>query len=77
MTTNEVVAGCVKAPETPVIVIVDVPVGVPGLAAIVIVLVPEPDTVVGLKVAFAPEGNPLADRLTVPEKPPEAVIVTR
>jgi hypothetical protein len=52
-------------------------VGVPGLAAIVIVLVPEPVTVAGLKPAVVPTGSPVAERLTTPEKPPVAVTVTK
>jgi hypothetical protein len=42
-------------------------------AATVSVLVPEPATELGEKDAVAPEGNPLAERLTVPAKPPSAV----
>ena len=61
----------------PVTVIVAVPVGVPGLAEIVRVLVPEPVTVTGLKLAEAPVGKPLAERPTAPENPPVPVIVTK
>ena len=36
---------------------------------------PEPVTDVGLKLALAPAGNPLALRLTTPENPPDPVTV--
>lgn len=36
---------------------------------------PEPVTDVGLKVALAPAGNPLALKLTLPENPPDPVTV--
>jgi hypothetical protein len=43
---------------------------------IVNVEVPEPVTEVGLKLAVAPDGKPLALKVTVPEKPFEGVTVT-
>ena len=36
---------------------------------------PEPVTVVGLKLAPAPVGNPLALQVTTPVNPPDAVAV--
>jgi hypothetical protein len=44
----------------------------------VTVIVEEPDevTVVGLKLADAPAGKPLALKVTEPLKPPEGVTVT-
>ena len=38
--------------------------------------VPEPETDCGLNDADAPEGTPLAERFTVPEKPPMELIET-
>ena len=49
----------------PVTVTLEVPDGVVDDVVIVIVVVPEPVTVVGLKDAEAPEGNPVAVKLTV------------
>ena len=62
-------------PLAPVIVIGYVPVGV--VALVVTVMVDEPDVVtdVGLKLALAPAGNPLALKVTVPVKPPDGVTV--
>jgi hypothetical protein len=37
---------------------------------------PEPVTAVGLKLAVAPEGNPLTLKLTVPVKPPVGATLT-
>ena len=53
----------------------NVPVGV--VLLVVTVIVEEPDVVtdVGLKLALAPDGNPLALKLTVPVKPPDGVTV--
>jgi hypothetical protein len=39
------------------------------------VLLPAPPIEVGLNVALAPEGSPLALKLTVPVKPPDAATV--
>jgi hypothetical protein len=53
-----------------------VPVGVVELVETFIVLVPEPPVIgLVLKVADAPEGSPLALRVTLPVKPPEGVTV--
>jgi hypothetical protein len=40
------------------------------------VVVPCPETEVGVNEALAPEGKPLTEKLTVLEKPFEGVIVT-
>ncbi|MBI4909095.1 MAG: hypothetical protein HY820_36075 [Acidobacteria bacterium] len=66
----------VSAPLVPVIVTVDVPVGVPPLAAIVIAVEPDPVIVAGLKLAVAPVGKPDAEKLTTPANPPWGVTVT-
>jgi len=55
---------------------VDVAAGVVVLVVTVIVDVPLVVTVVGLKLAEAPEGNPLALNVTVPVNPLSAPIVT-
>jgi hypothetical protein len=57
------------------IVIVEVPAGLPAVV-IVSVEVPEPVTEGGLKEAVAPEGNPLAVKLTAPVKPFSAPTLT-
>jgi hypothetical protein len=54
---------------------VELPTGVLPLVVTVMVDDPEPVTVVGLKLAVAPVGSPLALKLTVPLKPPDGVIV--
>lgn len=58
---------CVKLPDTPVMVTVDVPVVAVALAVNVSVL----DEVVGfgLNAAVTPLGNPVALKVTLPEKP--------
>ena len=60
----------------PVTVRVDVAAGVVVLVVTVIVEVPLVVTVVGLKLAAAPVGNPLAVRVTVPVNPFIAPMVT-
>ena len=66
-TVREIVVVCVVVPEVPVIVTVDVPVVAVTLAVRVRTLV----EVVGLvpNVAVTPEGNPDAERLTLPVNP--------
>jgi hypothetical protein len=59
----------------PVTVTLEVPEGVVDEVVIVIVVVPEPVTVVGLKEAEAPDGNPVAVKLTVWLKPLRGLIV--
>jgi hypothetical protein len=58
---------CVKLPEVPAIVTVNVPVVAPLLAVSVNVLVLV--VLLGLSVAVTPLGWPEADRLTLPVKP--------
>ena len=62
-------------PLAPVIVNGYVPVGV--VLMVVTVMVEEPDVVTdaGLKLALAPDGSPLALKVTVPVKPPAGVTV--
>jgi len=50
-------------------VIVNVPTGVLLRVVMVSALVPDPVTEAGLKVAVVRDGNPVALRLTLPEKP--------
>ena len=66
---SETVVVCVSVPEVPVIVTVEVPVVAVELAVKVTTLV----EVVGLvpKEAVTPDGNPEADNVTLPVKPPE------
>ncbi len=73
-TVSETAVVWVRAPEVPVMVIVDVPVVAVALAAKVTTLV----EVAGLvpKVAVTPAGKPEAERLTLPAKPPDGVTVT-
>ena len=63
-------------PLVPVTVTMNDPVGVVLRVVTVIVVEPEPVTEVGLKVAVAPVGNPLAPKVTAPLKPFNAPIVT-
>ena len=74
-TTSVTVVVCVRVPLVPVIVKGNVPVGV--VLLVVTVIVEEPDVVtdVGLKLAPAPAGNPLALKVTVPVNPPDGVTV--
>ena len=66
---------CLKVPDVPVIVRVNVPVGVVLAVVTDIVEEPEPATEVGLNVALAPDGSPLAPKVTAPANPFTAVIV--
>jgi hypothetical protein len=70
-------AVCVRVPPVPVLVPVIVTAKLPaGVAAVVVTLiVEEVVAALGLKVAVAPLGNPLALKLTVPVKPPDGVIL--
>jgi len=72
-TVREIVVVCVSDPEVPVMVTVEVPVVAVELAVKVTELV----DVVGLvpKAAVTPEGNPEADKVTLPVNPPESVTV--
>ena len=72
-TVSEMVVVCVRLPDVPVMVTVDVPVVAVELALKVTALV----EVVGLvpKLAVTPEGRPEADKVTLPVNPPEGVTV--
>src|SRR5215467_10403005 len=69
------VVECTRLPLVPVMVTVYVPAGVVVLVVTDMVDEPEPVTDVGLKLALAPAGNPLALRFTTPENPPDPVTV--
>ena len=73
---SETVVLCASAPLVPVTVTTYVPAGVLPLVLILITVDPEPTRVFGLKLADALAGSPLALKVTVPVKPPEAVTVT-
>jgi hypothetical protein len=72
-TVKEIDVVRVNVPDVPVIVTVAVPVVAVELAVKVTTLLP----VVGLvpKLALTPEGNPDAERVTLPVKPPDGVTV--
>ncbi len=74
LTVNETVAVWVRAPLTPVIVRVNVP-----FVVAAVVVIESVDVVVaglGLKVAEAPAGSPLALNVTWPANPSSGVTVT-
>ena len=73
---SEDVALWLNKPLVPVAVIVAVPVVAPEVVLIVNVVDPEPVTVAGLKPGVAPDGKPVAPKLTVPLKPLLPVTVT-
>jgi hypothetical protein len=73
-TVSERVVVWVSVPDTPVTVNVTVPVAAVLLAVRVSVLVEV--VLAGLKLAVTPEGSPLTDRLTDPEKPFTGFTVT-
>ena len=64
-----------KLPLVPVMISVELPAGVELVVETVRVEDPEPLTDVGLKLAVAPAGKPLAAKVTLPLKPFSAVIV--
>ena len=74
VTVSEMVVVCVRLPDVPVMVTVDVPVVAVELAVNDTELV----EVVGLvpKLAVTPEGRPEAERVTLPVNPPDGVTVT-
>ena len=79
VTTSVTAVECVGEPaaSVPVMVTVKLPIGVVLPAVTFIVEEPDPPvTDCGLNVAFAPEGKPLALRLTVPVYPRDGVTVT-
>src|SRR5689334_10505848 len=73
VTVNETVVVCVTPPPVPVTVTLYVPAGVEAPAVMVIVDEPEPGAAidVGLKLAVAPLGRPLAESDTAALNPPE------
>ena len=75
VTVNVTVVVWTRAPLVPVIVRVELPTGVLALVVTVMVDDPVSVTVVGLKLAVAPVGSPLALKLTTPLKPPDGVTV--
>ena len=64
------VAWCTLDPLWPVTVSVKVPRTVLPPALMARFEVPGATTELGVKLAVAPEGSPLSERLTVPAKPP-------
>src|SRR5438105_2279199 len=77
VTVSETEVVCVTPPPVPVTVTLYVPAGVDAPAMMVIVDEPEPGAAieVGLKLAVAPVGSPLADSATAALKPPETVVL--
>jgi hypothetical protein len=75
-TTSFTEAVWLSVPLVPVIVNEKVPVVVLFPVLTVNVDEPEPDTDVGLKLAVAPDGNPLTLKFTVPVNPPEGLTFT-
>jgi hypothetical protein len=75
-TTSVAVAECALAPLAPVTVSEEVAPGVDTVVATVIVELPAPVIVAGLKLAVAPVGKPLTVGVTVPLNPLIAVVVT-
>jgi hypothetical protein len=75
LTTRVTVVLWTRVPLVPVIVSTDDPVGVEVDVVTVMVELPDVVTEAGLKEAAAPEGRPLALKLTVPVKPPLGVTV--
>jgi len=74
-TTSITVVECTRLPLVPVMVKVYVPAGVVVLVVTDIVDEPDPVADVGLKLALAPAGNPLALKVTTPANPPDPVTV--
>src|SRR5262245_45369404 len=75
-TVNVTPAEWLKLELVPIIDSGKLPTGLVKSVETVIVVVPEPVTVVGLKLALAPVGNPLALKLIVPANPAEGTTVT-
>ena len=75
-TASVTAAVCDTPPLVPLIVSEELPTGV--VLTVVTVSVDDPDVVIelGLNVAVAPEGSPLAVRATVPVKPPDGATLT-
>ena len=74
-TTKLTIVVCITLPLVPVIVKVDVPVGVFPVVVTVNVEFPVPVTVAGEKPAVAPAGKPLAPSVTTPANPFRAPIL--
>src|ERR1700730_5083470 len=68
-TTSVTVVGWLSDPLVPVMVSVELPTGVLPLVVTVMVVEPVPVTVVGLKLAPAPVGNPLTLNPVLPLNP--------
>ena len=75
-TTSVTLAECLKLELVPAIKTGKLPPGVVKPVETVRVVIPEPVTVVGLKLALTPAGNPLVLKLTVPPNPTEWATVT-
>lgn len=75
-TTSVTEAVWLSVPPVPVIVNRKLPVAVLFPVLTVNVDEPEPDTEVGLKLAVAPDGNPLTLKFTVPVNPPVGLTFT-
>jgi hypothetical protein len=76
VTSSVTVAVCVSAPLVPVIVSVELPVGVLPVVVTVSVEVPDPLTEAGENDGVAPLGRPLTLRLTEPVNPFRAPTLT-
>jgi len=76
LTVSVTVVVCAKVPLVPVIVSVELPVGVLLLVCIVSVEHPERGGAVRVNVADAPVVKALLAKLTVPAKPPKLPIFT-
>ncbi len=68
-TVKFTLVACDKLLLSPVMVSVEVAAGVEFAVAMLSVELPEPVTEVGLKLALAPVGSPIALRATLPLKP--------
>ncbi len=75
-TASVAVAVLALGPLVPVTVSVEFPPGVAEVVVTVMVEVPAPVMVAGLKLAVAPAGNPATVGVTTPLKPFNAVVVT-
>ncbi len=76
LTTRMVLVVWLRLPLVPLMLTVELPVGVVLAVVTVMVVEPEPVTVEGLKLALAPEGSPEALKLTDPLNPLDGVTVT-
>ena len=74
LTTRETEVVCERLSLVPVIVPEKLPVEV--VAVVLMVMVAEPVAGLGLKLAVAPVGNPLALKVTSPVKPPDGEMFT-